>query len=273
MAVEAAGGRPRTIAWVTDAEHAPVTTLAFIRHGESNVTVNRVIGGFRSCNGLSDLGRRQAERLRDRLAATGELPADVLIASNFQRAIETAEAIAPALGHLEMVVDADFGEHDPGPEIDGMTFSTFVERFGSPDWAGDPHHDVFPGGETTAQFHLRVGAAISRTVRANAGRTVVVSCHGGVVDAAFRHLLRITATGGFELQTLNTSITEFREAPSGTWRLIRYNDAAHLEGLPSETPRTRPDSPAVRPTDEAGGEHQLPGGASEPGRGANPAGA
>jgi probable phosphoglycerate mutase len=58
-----------------------------------------------------------------------------------------------------------------------------------------------------------------------------------VVDAAFRHLLRTTATGGFELQTLNTSITEFSEAPSGAWRLIRYNDAAHLEGLPPETPR------------------------------------
>ena len=227
---------------MTDTEAAPPTTLAFIRHGESNVTVNRVIGGFRTCSGLSDLGHRQAERLRDRLAATGELPADVLIASNFQRAIETAEVIAPALGDLEMAVDADFGEHDPGPEIDGMTFRTFVERFGPPNWAGDPHHDVFPGGETTAQFHLRVGAAISRTVRANAGRTVVVSCHGGVVDAAFRHLLRTATTGGFELQTLNASITEFSEAPSGGWRLIRYNDAAHLEGLPSETPRvTQPD--------------------------------
>ncbi len=214
-----------------------MTTLAFIRHGESNVTVNRVIGGFRSCDGLSDLGRRQTERLRDRLGATGELPADVLISSNFQRAIETAEAIAPALGGLETVIDADFGEHDPGPDIDGMTFHDFVDRFGSPDWAGDPHHDVFPGGETIAQFHLRVGAAISRTVRAHAGRTVVVSCHGGVIDAAFRHLLRTTTTGGFELQTLNTSITEFRLVPSGVWRLIRYNDAAHLAGLPSETPR------------------------------------
>ncbi len=63
-----------------------------IRHGESNVTVNRIIGGHRTCNGLSELGRQQARRLRERLAGTRELSPDVLIASNFPRAIETAHA-------------------------------------------------------------------------------------------------------------------------------------------------------------------------------------
>ncbi len=61
----------------------PATTLVLVRHGESNVTVNRVIGGYRSCSGLSGLGRRQADRLRERLATTLELTADVLISSNF----------------------------------------------------------------------------------------------------------------------------------------------------------------------------------------------
>ena len=223
---------------MTTPDEAPPTTLVLIRHGESNVTVNRVIGGFRSCSGLSPLGRQQAERLRERLADTGELSADVLIASNFQRAIETAEAIAESFAGMGVDIDSGFGEHDPGPDIDGMSFVGYVERFGSPDWNGDPHHEVFPGGETTAEFHLRVGAAISRTVREHAGRTIVVACHGGVVDAAFRLLLRSVPTGSFELQTLNTSITEFRQAPSGTWQLIRYNDAGHLNGLPTETPRT-----------------------------------
>lgn len=212
------------------------TTLVLIRHGESNVTVRRVIGGHRTCDGLSDLGRQQAARLRDRLETTGELTPAVLISSTFRRAIETAELIAPAIRE-QIEVDAGFGEHDPGPEIDGMTFVEFVDRYGQPDWNGDPHVEVFPGGETTAQFHLRVGEAISNTVRTHAGHTVVVSCHGGVVDAAFRHLLRTAPTGAFELQTRNTSITEFHQAPTGGWRLVRYNDAGHLHGLPTETPR------------------------------------
>jgi 2,3-bisphosphoglycerate-dependent phosphoglycerate mutase len=215
----------------------PSTTLVLIRHGESNVTVDRVIGGYRTCSGLSDLGRRQARRLHDRLASTDELVADVLISSNFRRAIETAEAIAPALGDVAIGIEPGFGEHDPGPEIDGMTFDGYVERFGTPDWT-DPHLDVFPGGETIAAFHARVGAALARLFEDHRGRSIVVACHGGVVDAAFRHLLRTASTGGFELHTLNTSITEFTSATSGEWRLRRYNDAAHLSGLPVETPRS-----------------------------------
>ncbi len=212
------------------------TRLVLIRHGESNVTVNRVIGGHRTCSGLSTLGRQQAERLRERLASTGELAPDVLIASNFPRAIETAEAIAPAFDGLCVAVDEGFGEHDPGPEIDGMSFDGYVERFGAPDWT-DPDNEVFPGGETIAAFHARVGTALAATIDAHRGATVVISCHGGVIDATFRQLLRAPITGGFELHTLNTSVTEFVSATSEGWRLQRYNDVAHLHGLPSETPR------------------------------------
>jgi probable phosphoglycerate mutase len=38
-------------------------------------------------------------------------------------------------------------------------------------------------------------------------------------------------TGSFELNTLNTSLTELSLIRPGRWRLLRYNDAAHLEGL------------------------------------------
>ena len=60
-----------------------MTRLVLIRHGESNSTVARVIGGHRTCSGLSPLGRKQAEALAERLAGTGEIVADVLIASSF----------------------------------------------------------------------------------------------------------------------------------------------------------------------------------------------
>jgi len=215
------------------------TRLVLIRHGESNVTVNRVIGGHRTCTGLSELGRQQAQRLRERFSATDELRPDALITSNFPRAIETGDVIAPAFGDLARLVDEGFGEHDPGPEIDGMTFDAYVERYGTPDW-GDPDVEIFPGGETISAFHARVGAALAATVEAYRGETVVISCHGGVIDATFRQLLRAPTTGAFELHTLNTSVTEFVSVDSGAWRLQRYNDVAHLTGLPSETPRATP---------------------------------
>ncbi|MGH2686993.1 MAG: histidine phosphatase family protein, partial [Actinomycetota bacterium] len=44
-----------------------------MRHGESQAQVDDLIAGHTTCRGLSALGRRQAEALRDRLAATSEL--------------------------------------------------------------------------------------------------------------------------------------------------------------------------------------------------------
>jgi probable phosphoglycerate mutase len=213
-----------------------VTRLILVRHGESKATVRRTIGGPRSCDGLSELGRTQAERLHDRLAATGELVADALYASGYPRARETAEAIAPALG-LPVLIDPAWGEHDPGPDSDGLTFDEFVARNGSPDWEADVDAVLFPSGETMRQFHARIDGAVQRVLTEHEGGTVVVVCHGGVVDAVMRTALHAPALGAFDLFTRNTSLTEFLVVRPDRWRLERYNDAAHLAGLPSETPR------------------------------------
>jgi probable phosphoglycerate mutase len=212
-----------------------VTRLVLVRHGESKTTVARVIGGHRTCSGLSELGRQQVERLRDRLLAGKEIAADVLISSQYSRARETAEIIAPALGGLEVIEDAGFGEHDPGPDCDGMGFDDYIERYGVGWWQGEPFGTSFPGGETIAAFQFRVGQAIRRTIDAHSDKTIVVSCHGGVIDAALRLALKAPPTGAFEIQTLNTSITELLLVKDNHWRLIRYNDVGHLVGLPSQT--------------------------------------
>jgi probable phosphoglycerate mutase len=207
------------------------TRLVLVRHGESMASVNRSIGGPRTCAGLSDLGRRQCERLAVRLAETGELTDVVLYASAYPRAVQTAELLAPALGGAVVHVDERWGEHDPGPDCDGLTFDQFIARFGMPDWETDAHAVTFPGGETLAELHHRVGQALSAAVAEHAGRTVVVCCHGGVIDAVLRLALRTPSTGGFELFTTNASLTELLLVRPGRWRLLRYNDAAHLAGL------------------------------------------
>lgn len=212
-----------------------MTRLVLVRHGESNTTVARVIGGHRTCSGLSDLGRQQAERLRDRWSQSGEITADLLVASHYARARETAEIIAPSLGGLTVVEDEGFGEHDPGPDCDGMSFDEYMDRYGVGWWQGDPFATSFPGGETVAAFQFRIGQAIRRLLDAHADKTIVVVCHGGVIDAALRLALKSPGTGSFEIQTINTSITELQLVKDNLWRLIRYNDVCHLTGLPAST--------------------------------------
>ena len=212
-----------------------MTRIIYVRHGESNSTVAKVIGGPRTCTGLSPLGVQQAERLRDRWKAAPEFTPDLIITSHFPRARRTAEIVAEAFPGVPLVENPGFGEHDPGESCDGMTYVEFVERYGTQSWEDDPFGVTFPGGETLAQFHYRVGSTVRQVVEEHPEATLVVSCHGGVVDTVLRQALKTAPTGGFSIHTLNTSITELELVASNKWSLRRYGDIAHLAGLPTAT--------------------------------------
>lgn len=224
----------------TTDESTPPTRLILVRHGESEVTVRRVLGGERSCTGLSELGRRQATALGERLAAGDDPPIDVVWSSTLERAVETADIVAAHIGIDEVHRDRDLVERRPG-EADGLTFTEFRERYGL-DFLTDPYEPLSPGGESAAEFHLRAGGAVARVASTHPGKTVLVVCHGGVIDVAFRDLLDLPRHGGFDLWTLNTSLTELTlrsDLEAWRWRLVRYNDAAHLAGLPDQTPHAQ----------------------------------
>ena len=214
------------------------TRLLLVRHGESMVTVERIVGGAVSCTGLSPLGRTQAERLRDRLAAGHEPVVQRLYSSTMPRAVETAEVLNEALV-LPIEFDADLEEHRPG-DADGLPWAEVEGRFGVYEGEKYPHRRLAPGAESPAEFHHRVGVALHRLVEANLGSTVLVACHGGVIDVVFRAALGLPLRPAYDLWTLNTSIPEWAAThPVGVhphrWRLVRYNDAAHLAGLPRAT--------------------------------------
>ncbi len=214
------------------------TRLILVRHGESEVTVRRVLGGMKTCTGLSELGRRQTLALRDRWKSGVEPEVHALYSSPLPRAVQTAEILNEALGGLEIVVEHDLEELRPG-DADGVRFDELEGRFGVIDFRTRPDLPMAPNTETSLRFHHRTAIALERVVAHNVGRTVVVSCHGGVVDVAFRHFLDLPKHGNFDLWTLNTSLTEFRVDDQGDrrgrWRLVRYNDHAHLAGIPTET--------------------------------------
>ena len=208
-----------------------MTRLFLIRHGESVAQVEGYVSGHDTCRGLSPLGRRQASALRDRLARTGEIHADVILTSHLPRAIETASIVAPAIGGGDLVQDCDLCELHPG-DAEGLTFDEAQQR-----WPGDawgPGMGIAPGGETWDEFETRVALALRRYAEAHADQTIVAVVHGGVVGHAWKALAGVEVLMG-ELR--NTSITEWRYTSSPwtvrepTWHLERYNDFAHLEDL------------------------------------------
>lgn len=212
-----------------------MTRLVLVRHGESNASVARVIGGPRTCNGLSPLGEAQARALANRFRGGAGPRPDALYASTMPRAVQTAQILAPVWGMGITQVD-DLREHDPGPLVDGLTFEEYQTNYGSSrDWAEEPFLRGFEGGETLAAFQYRSALAVRRLVAKHREETVMVVCHGGVIDIVLRSLLGLPMFGSFYLYTANTSLTELLRPPVsdgeplGMWHLLRYNDAAHLE--------------------------------------------
>lgn len=225
--------------------------LILVRHGDAHAGFHGPIAGPTGCGGLTPLGRRQAEALRDHLATTGRYGADVLVASILPRAIETATIIAPGLGLELSDRDCDLCEVHTG-EADGVDWSEYNGRYGSFDMEAEPDRPFAPGGDSWNGFHARVRRTLDRLAADHAGRTVVAVCHAGVIMASMRLLLGIPdpATSA-HLRPTNTGLTEWEHDPrTGTWILRAYNQADHLMDLPR--PPRPDDEPVVVPPDAAG---------------------
>jgi 2,3-bisphosphoglycerate-dependent phosphoglycerate mutase len=208
-----------------------MTHLYLIRHGQAVSAARNTLGN----TGLSPLGVSQAERLRDRLAATGEIAADVLIASTMLRAKQTAEIISPALG-LPPLLDDQVQEWREG-EAAHWTAEEFKARFNPVDPEQKPFVRVAPGAESWTEFMLRASSALNRITGEYAGKSIVIVCHGGIVDCSFITFFGLST---FHLpraffNTHNTSITHWYRGSFGdlppSWILEGYNDVMHLRDL------------------------------------------
>jgi broad specificity phosphatase PhoE len=214
------------------------TRLVLVRHGQSVAQETGIIAGHDACQGLSDVGRRQATALAERLRRTGELDGTSAVYSSvMRRAEETAAIVAPAVGIDEPIGECDFCEHHPGV-ADGMAWDDFEEAYPQPaTW--DVNHRRMPGSETWQEMQDRVTRGFDTVLERHPGETVVVVCHGGVVVHAMRRWLDLSPSPTRRpwLEAHNTSLTEWRFAPHPFVAdglpigLIRFNDHAHLADL------------------------------------------
>lgn len=116
------------------------------------------------------------------------------------------------------------------------------------DWQGLPHADLPaklrlpapafwplageerpPGGESMTEVIARVGEALERLAREQAGRDVVAVTHGGAIRAAVAHALGVGADAALRLSVRNLSLTCLERHPTG-WRVGCVNEAADGEG-------------------------------------------
>jgi broad specificity phosphatase PhoE len=195
-----------------------------VRHGQSTWNHEHRIQGQLDPP-LSDEGRRQAARLGRRLAGR---PFAALYSSDLKRAAETARVVGAAVG-VEPTPMAELREiylgDWEGLRTDELAVS-FPQAWAS--WTEEPDWDLVPGGEGSAAFEARVGAAVDSIFERHSVGDVLVVTHGGVIQIALHRVVGRPGRGIFPFRIQNASLSVL-ERRNGRLVVSGVNDIGHLE--------------------------------------------
>jgi 2,3-bisphosphoglycerate-dependent phosphoglycerate mutase len=167
---------------------------------------------------LSERGVAQAQAVARRLARQGGIGA--IVSSDLPRAWRTAEAIADVLSlpiePSALLQERNFGDLR-GQPYDSLGFDPLVMEAAP------------PGGESAADFALRLHAAFEQMLERHAsldGDLVVVT-HGLAIRTLLGGPLQLGAERLRELHLANTSLSIFDSAPPHALQLL--NCTRHLD--------------------------------------------
>jgi len=173
---------------------------------------------------LSQAGLRQAEQLRNRLAAER---IDCIYSSDLKRAMLTAETIASAHG-LQVTVCPELREIDFG-HVEGLTFDEISQLH--PEvvrlWMERSAELRYPGGESITKLESRVCLFLERLERHSEGETMLVVAHSGVLRTLACQLLRLNSHQRWQMRLDLASLTII-ETHSKAAVLTLLNDVSHL---------------------------------------------
>lgn len=209
-----------------------MTEILLIRHGETAWNAKKRLQGHLDIP-LNVKGERQAAALGRALQNES---LDAVIASDLQRARQTAYAIAAPRG-MRVLIEPGLRERCYGA-FEGMSHGEISLRYPQ-DYAAWQTRDIdarFPQGErmaeTLREFSQRAVGTIIRIAREGKYRKVALVSHGGVLECAYR----AAQGGGFahprDFDILNASINRF-VWNGAALQLCRWGDVAHLGDLDS----------------------------------------
>jgi broad specificity phosphatase PhoE len=216
------------------ADETSAKVVYFVRHGQSEDNIAPV---FQSPDSpLSAVGRNQAARIAARVA---KLSFDVLLASPYRRAHETAEVIRTVTGKTPELC-ALFTERVKPTSVNGKPFT---DEKADKVWRAWTQSLYTPGmrvedGENYEDLIRRADAALA-LLQDRAEPSLVVVTHGyflrtivarvilgdALSGEAFQHFHKVAAIENTGLTVLRYH-AGFEEDPC--WRLWIYNDHAHL---------------------------------------------
>jgi broad specificity phosphatase PhoE len=171
-----------------------VARLLLIRHGRTNLQKEDRYWGSTDIP-LNDEGIRQAEQIKDRLAAE---KITHIYSSALSRARDTAKTTAKAL-HLTITACAELNEFNFG-YAEGLTYKE-IEKL-HPVLAKEMARmgDIsFPGGENLGKFFIRTQSFLPRLEKHKPQDVIAVFAHAGSLRMLICHLLELEQTNWYKL--------------------------------------------------------------------------
>ena len=203
-----------------------MTTLLLVRHGHTDAAGKRLTGRAPGVH-LNELGRRQAERLVERL---GGVRIDTIVSSPLERCRETAAPLAKARGRAVDVgrawIEVGYGEWT-GRSISQLRRTKLWRRV-----MFAPSNVRFPGGESLLEVQARAVDASFDIAARHARGTVLVVSHADVIRLLVAHLAGMHADHLQRLSIDTASITAV-SISDGFPRLLTVNETDDLAVLRS----------------------------------------
>ena len=202
------------------------TRICVVRHGETFWNAERRIQGHIDID-LNPTGLRQARAAARRLEEEGAFAA--VYSSDLSRARVTAEAIAAHLGRPVRLRPA-LRERRYGL-FEGLTYTEASQRHPEAYAAFEARQPAapIPGGESLSEFSARVTGCLEALAASHGGETLLLVCHGGVLDVINRHVRGLPLAAPRDFTIPNAGITWLEKGTDGTWRIVLWGCTRHLE--------------------------------------------
>lgn len=197
-------------------------TLIIVRHAQSAANAAGVFTGGMDVP-LTELGRRQAEALAERLAAR---PIVAVYASTLQRARDTARPTAERFGLTVNVIEA-LREAGLG-QAEGLAWPEVRQR-----WTlgqGARWADAIPGAEPGDDVRARVSSGIDALLERHRDDVALCVSHAGTITHALQHVLGLSLEQGVRVPLQHAALNVVEWSERGPV-LVALNDRCHLESV------------------------------------------
>jgi probable phosphoglycerate mutase len=207
---------------------APPTTTLLLRHGQTPLSIEKRFSGIGDPT-LTEVGLAQAAAAAARLKHSSAV---AVVSSPLERALQTAGAVAAALG-VEVDVDEGFRETDFG-DWEGYTFGEVRKKWPAEMDAWLASTAVAPPyGESFDATATRVRQARDRVLSRYPGKTVVVVSHVGPIKTMLRMALDAPPSALYRMHLDLACLSEVQWFADGPAVVRSLNDTHHLDALTS----------------------------------------